>query len=55
MRSHIASSISLMYSWIEKSLPHAVQRKVTVRQPKWSSTGLLQTLHFIYKSLPKSR
>jgi hypothetical protein len=43
--SHMFSSSSPLYSLIEKSLPHTVQRMVTVRQPKWSAASLPQAMH----------
>jgi hypothetical protein len=48
--SHVSSSIWSEYSRIEKSLPHAVQRMLTVRQPIRSSTSLPQDLQFIETS-----
>jgi hypothetical protein len=38
------SSSSALYSLIEKSLPHTVQRMVTKRQPKWRTVSLPQIL-----------
>jgi len=52
--SQVSSSISSLKSLIVNSLPHPVQRKVTVRQPMRSSTGLLQTLQFIKQATPET-
>jgi hypothetical protein len=49
--SHRFSSSSPLYSLMEKSLPHTVQRMVTTRQPKWSTASLPQNLQVIRTSM----
>ena len=47
MRSQASSSSSFRYSRTGYSLPHAVQRRETARQPTFSTTSLPQDLHVI--------
>ena len=47
MRSQAPSSSSSRYSRTGYSVPHDVQRRITVVQPTLSTTFLPQDLHFI--------